>query len=387
MTDCLSRQVVGIFHICSDYARQALYQQLLRALARHPVRQFMYVPVRTFAEVGVGRIEDDSSIAFRFEHVLRPYHRVFFRTKIRRTLCDVSAHTPVSEYELIHAHFLYSDGALALQLKRKFNRPFIVNVRNTDLNYFMRYRLDLAGTRDEILREASNVVFLSPAYRDAFLARLRNPMAAVVRDKAVVIPNGLHEDWFTNDQSDDREAGSPLRLLYAGDFTQNKNVAGIISALELIRKQLPATLTIVGGGGDKNEATAQLIESSRASGVTYLGRIQDRNRLRSIYREHDIFVMPSFRETFGLTYLEALSQGLPIVHSIGQGVDGHFEPGTVAAAVDPDKPASIASGVLELVSRLPTIRRTCRREVARFSWDAVADAYFRKYEQMLCKQL
>ncbi len=373
----------SVFHICSDYSRQALYAQLLRAVAKESIRQFMYVPVRTAAELNVGRISDDRTIEFRYQYLLRPYHRLLFRTKIRRVFTDVSGGSPVSRYDLLHAHFLYSDGAVALEVKRRSGQPFVVAVRNTDLNYFMRYRPDLAGVRNSILREASRIIFLSPAYRDAFLAKLPRSMGSLVMGKAIVVPNGIDEEWLDEDARTEKAPESPLRLLYVGDFTPNKNIAGIVSALKLLRQRIPATLTVVGGGGDVRQATSRLLERSRQQGVTWLGKIRDRDRLKAVYREHDLLVMPSFRETFGLTYLEALSQGLPIVHSKGQGVDGYFKPETVAARVDPDVPASIAAGVLEVASRLPGVRAECQREAQRFSWSRIAGTYADVYRAIL----
>lgn len=375
---------LSVMHICSDYSKQRLYERLLRAMAAEGLQQFMYVPVRTAAELGVGRIDDVASIGFRYQHLLRPYHRVLFRTKVRKVLGDIMAHAPVAQCDLVHAHFLYSDGAVALQLKRRLGKPFIVAVRNADLNSFMRLRPDLAGIRDSILREASHVVFLSPAYRTAFVSRLPKRMGGLVEAKAITIPNGLDDEWLESPAGDPRdEGGAPLRLLYVGDFTPNKNVAGIVAALGILRARQAATLTVVGGGGDRGDAVAKLLETQRDRGVACLGRIADPARLRAIYREHDVLVMPSYTETFGVAYVEALSQGVPIVHSKGQGVDGYFEPGTVAAAADPADPASIAAGITEVASRLPGLRADCRREARRFSWARVAQHYVSTYRAMV----
>ena len=93
--------------------------------------------------------------------------------------------------------------------------------------------------------------------------------------------------------------------------------------------------------------------------------------------------MPSFRETFGLTYIEALSQGVPVVHSRGQGIDGYFAPRTVAAAVDPADPRSIAQGVCEVAARLPAVRDTCRQQARRFDWRRIGSTYRDTYGSIL----
>jgi glycosyltransferase involved in cell wall biosynthesis len=68
--------------------------------------------------------------------------------------------------------------------------------------------------------------------------------------------------------------------------------------------------------------------------------------LIDIYRANDIFVMPSFTESFGLVYAEAISQGLPVVYSIGQGFDRQFPEGEVGYHADPNSAQSVADAIL-----------------------------------------
>jgi glycosyltransferase involved in cell wall biosynthesis len=374
-----------ILHLCSDYARQALYGQLLLALSSRGVAQTMYVPVRTAGEVDAGRVVGEAPIAYRFKHILKPYHRVLFRTKIRTVTRDVVGHLPVADHDLVHAHFLYSDGAVARRLHRQFGLPYLVAVRNTDVNSFMRYRPDLAGVGRDVLLHAASVVFLSPAYRDAFLLRLSTGMREEVAGKAVVVPNGLSRAWLQGGMSNSRrtELSSPLKLLYVGDFTPNKNLRGVVAALQRIQQRQPATLTVVGGGGDRRGEVQALLDAHKDDGVHQLGRITDPAILRDIYGSHDVLVMPSYHETFGIAYIEALSQGTPVVHSRGQGVDGYFDDATVAEAVDPRDPASVARGVHRLAERLPTVRSACREAVARFDWGRIAADYYGLYQTLL----
>ena len=93
--------------------------------------------------------------------------------------------------------------------------------------------------------------------------------------------------------------------------------------------------------------------------------------------------MPSFTETFGLTYIEALSQGVPIVHSRGQGVDGYFTEGTVSSAVDPRDPQSIAKGVLDVAERLPNVREVCRTVARDFDWRKIGQTYRDTYHSII----
>ena len=130
----------NITHICNDYSRQALYRNLFKSLSRFPINQYVYVPVRTQGEVG--KYLDNSYNVFQ-RYILNFSDKIFFKRKINKLYKDFISCRVLLKADLIHAHFLYSDGALALKIKKKLNIKYIVAVRNTDINYFFKLRPDL----------------------------------------------------------------------------------------------------------------------------------------------------------------------------------------------------------------------------------------------------
>ena len=97
------------------------------------------------------------------------------------------------------------------------------------------------------------------------------------------------------------------------------------------------------------------------------------------YREADVFVMPSFFETFGLVYLEAMSQGLPLIYSKDQGFDGFYTDGRIGYAVNPSDTDGIADKINIIFENYEAISMNCIEEVHGFSWDAIASAYMGIY--------
>lgn len=367
-------QNLRVLHICSDYAKQRLYRNLVVALDGQKIEQIVYVPVRSEREINNNLPIECTDIQFRFAHVLRLYHRVFFRSKVAAVVADLMNNIDVEKCALIHAHFLFSDGAVARRLQRKFGTPYIVAVRNTDINVFMKYRPDLRWLCWDILRNAAQVVFLSPLYEAKLKGMVPPDLRADLDKKSRVIPNGLDHYWLENTNSEER-FHNELRLLYVGDFSRNKNIMGSIEATGLLNEGTPTTLTLAGDGGDGEQMVDDLLAREECAFVSRIGRIDDHVQLRAIYGAHDILVMPSFFETFGVTYVEALSQGLPVVHSRGQGVDGYFPEGSVAEAVDPSDPVSIVEGIRKLSERLPGLREQCVHESQRFGWDLISGNY------------
>ena len=371
-----------VLHVCSDFANQDVYTQLVRHLSRRNLAQLVFVPVRTSAEARRQPNDVAESIQYRFAHILHPLHRFLFRTKIRKVYSKLRAEFDVRRADVVHSHFLYSDGAVALKLKLELGLPYVVAVRNTDINYFMRYRPDLGALGRRVLSEAAYVILLSPTYRDQLLQKVGRDLRAGLEAKTRVIPNGLSADWFVESSSASRHEDTALRLLYVGDFSRNKNLRNTLKAADLAAKQREVKLTIVGGGGDGESELHAMLASGDYPFAKCVGRIDNPDRLREIYRSHDVFVMPSFRETFGVAYVEALSQGVPVIHSAGQGIDGFFDDNQVSMPVDPTDPEDIAARIAELASRRQRIHNVCARRARRFSWNIICDQYSELYGQV-----
>jgi glycosyltransferase involved in cell wall biosynthesis len=112
----------------------------------------------------------------------------------------------------------------------------------------------------------------------------------------------------------------PLRYLYVGRLVDVKNVALLID--EFNRNGKP--LTIVG----KGELEHQL-KSKANSNITFRGFVQN-NDLGDVYKSHDVFVLASHREPWGLVVEEALYWGLPVIVSshVGSSIDMVHDLGT-----------------------------------------------------------
>lgn len=109
-----------------------------------------------------------------------------------------------------------------------------------------------------------------------------------------------------------------IKVLYVGKLIKRKNIDMVIRMLHCFKKM---ELCII-GEGDELSSLKELSESlSVDSRVKFLGS-KTRDDVIKYMRKADIFCMPSVRETFGLVYLEAMSQGCITIGTIGEGIDG-----------------------------------------------------------------
>jgi len=106
----------------------------------------------------------------------------------------------------------------------------------------------------------------------------------------------------------------------------------------------------------------------------------DHGQLIAHYRTQHVLVVPSFHETFGMVYAEALSQGVPVVYSRGEGFDGQFADGEVGFACDPRQPSSIASAIERVVGDYEALSVRALAGSQRFDWSRIADRYRELYQ-------
>src|SRR5690606_34369935 len=98
--------------------------------------------------------------------------------------------------------------------------------------------------------------------------------------------------------------------------------------------------------------------------------------------QHDIFMMPSVPETFGIVYLEALSQGLPIIFAKGQGFDGYYNEKNIGFGVDAKNINDIALKTELIINNYEIMSKNVRdlNLVDDFSWEKIAEKYYKIYK-------
>jgi len=367
-------------HICNDFLGSRVHENLYRNLHNLGVEQTIFYPPRpsTMAQHQNYRKSFDCQIVP--SKPMKNYHRVLFRRKISYIYKSISSHCKEQTYDMVHATTLFSDGAVALRLKKEFGIPYVVAVRATDIGGYLKLRPDLLFLGEKILEESAQIVFISQVLKEKFLNhRLIRKSRAKIEHKCLVISNGIDSFWLSNITGQKRIR--PQKILYVGTLESRKNSIMLIeSVLRLNRMGVNCELTLVGEGGSFQKKVEELAVSN-TSCIQYLGAIRDKETLRKIYDEHHIFALPSKNETFGLVYLEALSQGLPVLYVENEGIDGLFEYNIGEKCTTLDSP-TIASNLEKLMINYPDYELE-KIDFTKFSWANISKTYFELYQRVI----
>lgn len=370
---------MNVLHICNDFCGSKVHRNLYEALDNKGINQTVYTYFR-HPNLDGKNIFDANNTQFLYSYILRPYHRILYPLKIRKVYQNLESNIDLYQFDIVHATTLFSDGAIAYKIYKKFNIPYIVAVRNTDINTFLKYAIHTWQQGRKILLNAAKVIFISDILKQRFLNHVAiKDIVPQISDRILVRPNGIDDYWIDHVKN---EKNNSNNVLYVGKFDQNKNVLRLIKAILKVRKYIPDIhLDLVGGKGCQENKIKKLVKK-HPDVLFYYGEIFDKERLQNIYARNSIFAMPSIHETFGLVYLEALSQNLSILYTRNEGVDGLFDT-KVGEAVNPTSIDDITKALLMILQNKNGYIDNSNINFEFFRWSFIANEYINIYNSLL----
>lgn len=355
-----------ILQIANGYGNP-LYENLFTALGNKGIENTVYVPLNQKTSIPPSERTD-----VVFSRCFTDLDRLLFFSKQKKLVKDVERRDLLRDVSVIHAHTVFSGGYTAYQLHRRYGLPYIIAVRNTDVNVFFRRMPHLRRTGLEVLKGAEQIIFLSPAYRKHLFSRyVPDTLWPQLEEKSLVIPNGIDSVFFQNIPLSKSPPGDAVRLIYVGELNSNKNLETTVRAAALLR-QRGLDIRLLAVGPITMEKYRALVE--KTDFLEYHDRCSHLEIIQYL-RGTDIFVMPSHTETFGLVYAEAMSQGLPVLYTRGQGFDEQFPDGTVGYSIPDKDPAELADKIQKVLANYAPLSENCLRLVKKFDWDSIAEQY------------
>lgn len=367
-----------VLYVCTYYHRAMVFRDSMNYLdaCGHSVLAFNAVAEGTKVDDKYKKIMDDKVI---HKECFRKFDRFFFHHKQKKIQDSIEKNINISDFDLIHSHTLFNGGWATYQLYKKYGIPYVVSVRNTDLNVFLKIPM-FKGIARTILDNASGILFLSETYKEKLLSICyKNTERDSIVGKCDVIPNGLEPYWLENISSAKEGVHDPLELLCVGKVDKNKNMETTLKVVHALNDaKLSTHLTVIGQVLDETVKTL-LDNGNNVSVISYLTK----EELIDYYRSADIFVMPSFKETFGRVYAEAMTQGLPVIYTRGQGFDGTFEEGLVGYSVKADDVEEIVESIKKIIENYKTISNNCIDRCTVFNWEDISEQLERLYKKAI----
>jgi alpha-1,6-mannosyltransferase len=174
-------------------------------------------------------------------------------------------------------------------------------------------------------------------------------------------------------------ADAPI-FTFVGRFAREKELEVLIDAWPAIEQRTGAVLVMAGDGPER----VALQQRSRGAHVFWLPFISDRSKLADLQAASSVYLATSPHETFGLSPLEAMACGTPVLAADGGGVREHVMGSGAGSIFTPGDPANLAERAVELLhSDLAAHGARARAFAEReHAWDSVFDRVFALYSSL-----
>ena len=195
----------------------------------------------------------------------------------------------------------------------------------------------------------------------------------------VHIPNGVDTQFYTPGTRTPDDRRTSFRILCAARLSRRKGFNDAITAFTRIADAYPhALLTIAGGEGNATaELKAQAAQTGLGDRIVFTG-LYTKAQSPQMYRDADVFVMPSHNEGMSNNVLEALASGLPIVMTPTGGSHETVQDGVNGRIVPMHSPADIAVALQSLMDDdvlCVHMGQESRALAEQMSWRSVAQQY------------
>jgi len=298
--------------------------------------------------------------------IIASYTSFYFnKRKITRYLKDHAI-------DVIHAEYIIPDGYLAYLISKKCNKPYLVTT-HFEFRYF-----NSAISRKSVLRVLNNASFVTPLNYPAMELYKKNKV-----ENTLIIPHGIEEPFLHAILK--QNITGEVRILSVGALIALKNLDKVLYALANLKNKLPFRYTIVGSGPEIDSLKALARKLDIDQRVDFIDKIPY-SQIPEEMGKNDIFILPSYFESFGRVLFEAMAVGLPIICAKNTGVHGYFREGEEGLSVNHTDVADIESKLSLLLGdekRRKEMGRKAKELMGHYTWDKIVITLHELYEKSL----
>lgn len=289
------------------------------------------------------------------------------------------------DFDVIHAHDWLSFLA-GVQAKRVSGKPLVLHVHATEFDRTGGHGVnqDVYNIERSSMEEADLIIAVSEQTKEKLVVHYGVP-----REKVQVVYNGVDGDeWAPSSYADSLaalKAGGRKIVLFVGRITIQKGPEYFVRAAKKVLEHDPNVLFVVSGSGDMQH---KIMNEAAYLGIgeklLFVGFLRG-DDLKSLYRVADVFVMPSISEPFGITPLEAVASGVPVIISKQSGVSEVLTHALKVDFWDIDETANKILSVLKHPTLHSTLRDYSRGEVQGLNWRRAAQRCIDIYHSLFKK--
>lgn len=287
-----------------------------------------------------------------------------FERDVDAMIETIAAEHACAPFDVLHAQYGYPTGWATLLAAQRLGVPCVVSIQGGDGHWVGSCCDTHRIAMERVLDHAGALLIGGESFAQEVHDRLGTPM-----ERFTIVPGAVDTDRFTPGT---RRDDGVVRFFYHGRVDRRKGVLDLLHALPGVVGAWQCTIS--GIGPDVESAHALAAELKLGDRVTFTG-YADYDSVPARYRDHDVFVSPTYAEGFSNTILEAMASGQAVLSCRAVGVTDCIRDGENGLLVEPGDVPALTAAMSRLVSDTALRQRLaadglaeCRRV---YSWHAV----------------
>jgi glycogen synthase len=277
-------------------------------------------------------------------------------------------------FDVIHCHDWMTINA-GIEIKRRTGKPLVFTMHSTEYDRTANLgpMSDIVETERWGMQEADIVITNSKQMKQQLTERY-----GIDGNKIVVVYNGINASrYFGLTQKERRNI-----VLFLGRLTNQKGPNFFLNtAREVLDKKKDVTFVVAGQGEKLPELIKQSLALGIADHVLFTGYLSE-EEINYAYAMADVYVMPSVAEPYGITALEAVASGTPVIVSKNAGVAEEVKHCFKTDFWDTHEMANKILGILKYPVLGECMRKNSYMEIKNFGWDRTADQTIDVYRRL-----
>lgn len=276
------------------------------------------------------------------------YHHILYYKKINKFI-----KRNLLEFDIIHAHWLYPDGYVAVKLGEYFKKPVIVHCHGSDINQLL-FNKKFNKLNEYTLNTAHKIIVVSNALRDKLLKKKPK-----IESKVIVVYNSVDISQYNKVSYDESLKKLDLNnentkiVVFVGHIVPPKGINELLEATNMILKVRKDFKVYLAGTGPHNEEIRFKKYVSRNGlneNVCFVGEYSH-DLIKYWFRIAHFSILPSYSEGYPNVLIESLSTGTPVIATDVGGIPEIITNKLRGKLVPPRDSKSLAQAMLEFLDK------------------------------------
>lgn len=286
--------------------------------------------------------------------------------KVKKVLAE-------EQFDLLHVH---SPVMMTLPLLfQKYTNTVTVGTFHTYFDKIFFYRL-CRNIAQSYLDKLDGRIAVAPSCVEA--------MDRYFRADYTIIPNGIETGFFSNPAGRiERYNDGRPNILFLGRLDPRNGLNTLLEAFPHLEKEMPEARLLVVGDGPMRPFYEKKAGPFLGRKVFFEGQINGGRP--DYFATSQVFCYPATKASFGITLLEAMAAGTPVVATDNRGFRDIIRNGDNGLLVPPDHPTALAKALARVLREKPLAQKLAeagRLEVGKYSWSRVTDSVLDFYNQV-----